>query len=195
MQSSWPREHLGDVACKCYAAARCEWLRVGFAEPWAEMSFHRSVHISLWQGALHAPEVSTWEKQLQRRAREAKEKGAEILLTPELMVPGYDFFGKNGFHLEASKIEAAIQACALDCDIALCVGYAEAIGEEKMPGKTHWNTAIVVDRQGKVVMRYRKHHCWGNEGNLGLQESCDALQVAHPETSGCNATRFHPHLL
>lgn len=142
-------------------------------------SFHRSVHISLWQGALHPPEVSTWEKQLQKRAREAKEKGAEILLTPELMVPGYDFFGKNGFDLEPSKIESAIQACALDCDIALCVGYAEAIGEEKVPGKTHWNTAILVDRQGKVVMRYRKHHCWGNEGNLGLQESCDSLQVAH----------------
>ncbi|CAE7522032.1 unnamed protein product [Symbiodinium pilosum] len=95
------------------------------------------------------------------------------------MLPGYDVFGKSGFDLDPKVVESGIQRCAREHGIALCVGYAESIREaEKQPGKTHWNTALLVDHQGAVVMRYRKHHCWGNEGNLGLQESSDSLKVA-----------------
>ena len=148
------------------------------------MSFQRPVRISLWQGALEAPEVATWESQLRKQAEEAKANGADLLLTPELMLPGYDLFGKNGFDLDPRGIESEIRKCAQANGLALCVGYAESIEEtERASNKTHWNTALLVDWQGSVVMRYRKHHCWGNEGNLGLQESVEDLGVAKLQLS------------
>jgi len=144
------------------------------------MSFRRPVRISLWQGALEAPEVATWKRQIRKRAQEAKAKGAEILLTPELMLPGYDVFGKQGFDLDPKDIEDEIKKCAMEVGLVLCVGFAESIEErDRAPGKTHWNTALLVDSHGTVVLRYRKHHCWGNEGNLGLQESSDNICVAN----------------
>ena len=144
------------------------------------MSFRRPVRISLWQGALEAPELTTWKRQLRKRAQEAKARQAEILLTPELMLPGYDVFGKQGFDLDPKDIEEEIKRCAMEVGLVLCVGYAESIEErDRAPGKTHWNTALLVDSHGSVVLRYRKHHCWGNEGNLGLQESSDNICVAN----------------
>uniref|UniRef100_A0A7S4WEH1 CN hydrolase domain-containing protein n=1 Tax=Alexandrium monilatum TaxID=311494 RepID=A0A7S4WEH1_9DINO len=131
--------------------------------------FARPLRLALWQGALRRP--GAWAVELREQARLARSQGAELLLTPELLIPGFHFFGRQGFGADPKAVEAEIARIALDGQIALCVGYAE-----RRPGsEDFWNTAVLVDCSGELRLRYRKHHTWGNEGKLGLVASDEDL--------------------
>ncbi|CAK0790004.1 unnamed protein product [Prorocentrum cordatum] len=133
--------------------------------------FSRPVRLALWQGALNAP--GEWEAELREVARSAKEGGAELLLTPELCLPGFHFFGHSGFSAQREAVEARIATIASEEGLALCVGYAE----RRHGARDFWNTAVLVDSAGQVRHRYRKHHLWGNEANLGIVASDEDLEA------------------
>lgn len=155
--------------------------------------FTRPVCLALWQGALRRPE--SWAAELREVARSAKAQGAELLLTPELCLPGFHFFGSQGFAAEPEAVESELCGIARELGLALCVGYAErrrphrcasagsasggsgGVDDEGAAARDFWNTAVLVDGKGELRLRYRKHHLWGNEGNLGLTASEEDLQV------------------
>lgn len=137
--------------------------------------FDRPVRLCLWQGALHS--VEGWAAELRSHARSAKAKGAELLLTPELCVPGFHLLGavSGGFAKfpTPQSVEEEVMRIAREEGVALCVGYAE----KQKVGEGIWNTALLVDAAGDLRQRYRKHHLWGNESNLGIVASNEDLEV------------------
>lgn len=143
------------------------------------VTFNRPVKLALWQGALQSSR--DWEAELRSQARAAAGQGAELMLTPELCVPGFHLFGRAGFQASPSEVEAAICSIAREEGLALCVGYAE---RRLDGGEGFWNTAVLVDKTGELRLRYRKHHLWGNEGGLGLTASDEDLEVVELELAG-----------
>lgn len=141
--------------------------------------FDRPVRVALWQGALRSG--CSWAAELRAQAKAARAEGAELLLTPELCLPGFHFFGKEGFEPSPAVVEDEVSAIARDEGIALCVGYAE-----RVDGSAHsfWNTAILVDYTGDLKLRYRKHHLWGNESGLGIRASDEDVSVVELSLPG-----------
>jgi len=148
--------------------------------PWR--SFHQPISLALWQGALHDP--TSWVRELYATAKSAKAHGSALLLTPELCIPGFHFFGKHGFNCKPELVEAEVCRIAQEQSIAICVGYAEM-----RQNGSFWNTAILVDRTGNIRLKYRKHHLWGNEAGLGLVASDENLETVSIELGDPSAPR------
>merc|ERR1719469_1213378 len=84
--------------------------------------FNREIALALWQGALQT--TTCWAQELRCIAKKARADGAEVLLTPELLVPGYHLF-QYTFDQSPEHIEREIGKIALEEGLAMCVGYAE----------------------------------------------------------------------
>jgi len=96
---------------------------------------------------------------MERLAKEAAARGADLLLLPELFLSGYNVGAAISDLAEAREGPSAIAAAAIAkaVDIAIAYGYPERAPEGI------FNTALVLDRQGRVVANYRKSHLWGAE--------------------------------
>jgi len=139
--------------------------------------FVRPVSMALWQGALKQP--SSWAEEVETAAKSAKSKGAELLMFPELFLPGYHLWCDMEEDFDCGAAEIELTRIARDVDLALCIGFPEPIrSPASMADKgLYWNSNILIDQRGEVKLRYRKHHTWGNEANLGLRASDDPLEV------------------
>ena len=99
--------------------------------------------------------------------REAKSRGADIVVYPELALT--TFFPRWFFEdqaeidrwFETSMPNAATQPLfdlASELGVGFYLGYAELTPEGR-----HFNTSIFVDRKGEIVARYRKVHLPGHD--------------------------------
>lgn len=89
-------------------------------------------------------------------AAEAKARGADVLVTPEMFVTGYNIAD------QVPKL-AADDLVGRVCEVAAETGIAIVAGlPEQEPGGGIWNTAIFVDETGAEVTRYRKTHLFGD---------------------------------
>lgn len=85
-------------------------------------------------------------------AREAKQQGADVLLTPELALCGYppeDLLLRADFYRAAST--ALLQLAVEAPDLPIIVGHPEHVGDDC------YNAASLLTG-GRVVATYRKHH-------------------------------------
>ncbi|MBY0339655.1 MAG: NAD+ synthase [Rhodocyclaceae bacterium] len=85
-------------------------------------------------------------------AREAKQQGADVLLTPELALCGYppeDLLLRADFYRAASA--ALLQLAAEAPDLPIIVGHPEHVGNDC------YNAASLLTG-GRVAATYRKHH-------------------------------------
>ena len=100
-------------------------------------------------------------KILRRAATSAAEQGAQLLICSEMFVTGYNI-GDAVFELAEPADGPASQkaaAIARETDIALLYGYPERDGDRV------YNSAILIDRNGKTLVNYRKTHLYGPEEN------------------------------
>jgi predicted amidohydrolase len=88
-------------------------------------------------------------------AAEARARGADVLVTPEMFVTGYNIGGRVA-KLAADDLVGAVQQVAADAGIAIVAGLPE-----QAPSGGIWNTALLVDGTGAEVTRYRKTHLFG----------------------------------
>ena len=95
---------------------------------------------------------------LAEEAGRAYEQGADLLVTPEMFLGGYNI-GADQVAAHADVSEPALErlkAIAKAEDIALVVGMA-------LPGRLRpHNACIAIDRTGKEVARYHKTHLYGD---------------------------------
>lgn len=103
--------------------------------------------------------------------REAHAMGADVVVYPELALT--PFFTKwhipDAADLEARYFEKEMPSgltrplfdTAAELGIGFHLGYAELAGDPGRPRR--FNTAIVVDRTGRIVHKYRKIHLPGHE--------------------------------
>jgi predicted amidohydrolase len=111
---------------------------------------------------------------IEKAAREAAERGADLLVAPELAVTGY---GAGDMISELAEpadgdLSKRLTALARGTGVALVVGFAERDSE------TVWNSAIFTDGQRNIV--YRKSHLYGPyERELFTAEKPAACIVEH----------------
>ena len=99
-------------------------------------------------------DVEANRAQLRVAATEAAAAGAGLLITPELYLTGYDI-GDQVRELARLDLTGMVRQIAREAGIAILAGIPEPAGD-----LLH-NTAILVDGQGDVLLRYRKTHLFG----------------------------------
>jgi len=85
-------------------------------------------------------------------ARDAKARGADLLVTPEMFVTGYNI-GSRVAELAAEPLVEQVATLAAEAGIAIVAGLPE-----RLPDGGVANTALLVDETGAELARYRKTH-------------------------------------
>lgn len=89
-------------------------------------------------------------------ARRARARGADLLVTPEMFVTGYNI-GTRVAELAAGSLDAEVAKIAKDAGIAVVAGLPE-----RLLDGTVANTALFVDETGAELARYRKTHLFSD---------------------------------
>lgn len=131
----------------------------------------KELRIALLQLGPGADLGATVEKGL-TGCRDAKARGADIALLPEIWSHGYQFFdpgdadGEATWRASALRVESDFvrkhQAAARDLDLAIGTSFLEA--SDAGPR----NTFILIDRRGEIILHYAKVHTCLH----GVERSC-----------------------
>ena len=109
--------------------------------------------------------------ELERAARRAAERGAQLLITPELFVTGYDIGAQEVARLARQDLLGPVRRIAADTGLAIVLGAPEADGEDV------YNSAFFVDDTGEVTGRYRKTHLFGELDRRTFAPGHDLVHV------------------
>lgn len=85
-------------------------------------------------------------------AAEARGRGADLLVTPEMFLTGYNIGGRVA-ELADQPLPAEVSRIASETGIAIVAGLPE-----RLPGGGVANTAVFIDERGDELARYRKTH-------------------------------------
>ncbi|AMT69718.1 carbon-nitrogen hydrolase family protein [Mycobacteroides immunogenum] len=86
--------------------------------------------------------------------------GAQLVVFPEMYLTGYNIGEWDIRELAEPQDGPAIQfirQAACDADVHICVGYPERAADGQI-----YNSALICDPQGRVVLNYRKSHLFGD---------------------------------
>ena len=114
--------------------------------------------------------------------KHAKDRSCDLVVFPELTLT--TFFPRNFYeddaelekYFEPSLPSPSTQALfdtAIDLGIGFYLGYAEKV--EELGETRYFNSAVLVDKKGKVVQKYRKIHLPGHA------DHCPQFSVQHLE--------------
>lgn len=113
---------------------------------------------------------------LREAAGTAKDRGARLLITPEMFTTGYNI---PGVREQAQRADGPwldqVAAIALDTGIAILYGFPERDGDEV------FNAAQLVDRDGTVLAKHRKSHLFGDLDTRWFTAGAGDLAVADLE--------------
>jgi 5-aminopentanamidase len=114
--------------------------------------------IALFQAGGTPADVAANLASVARAAADAADAGASLVVFPEAFLTGYNI-GERSREL-AEPLDGpsptALRRIAREAGIAVVCGYCERAGEE-----VH-NAAVLVDRDGEVLVNYRKTHLFGD---------------------------------
>lgn len=118
-----------------------------------------------------------------KACREAKEKGADIALFPEMWSSGYVFphneewLNKNSVSLDSAYLKR-FSELALELDMAIAI----TLMEKHEPNPR--NTVCLFERHGKLVYRYSKVHIcnFGEEDDESVLDPGDSFCVEELDT-------------
>ncbi|KIQ19217.1 nitrilase [Rhodococcus sp. MEB064] len=108
--------------------------------------------------------------ELDEAAGDALTRGADLLITPEMFLTGYDI-GEQLHQLSPQDLVSEAAAVARRRGIALLVGLPEQVGEAV------YNTVALIDADGTVVAQHRKSHLYGDLDRAYYTEGDDAVTV------------------
>jgi len=113
---------------------------------------------------------------LQRAARGAAEQGAGLIMFPEMFLTGYNI-GDTVFNLAESSTGPSAEKAA---EIARKTGIALLYGYPERSQEGIYNSALLIDAQGKMLANCRKTHLYGDQENRCFQPG-DELVLAELE--------------
>ena len=117
------------------------------------------MRVALFQAAGTPGDVAANLAAVRRVAHEAAEAGARLVIFPEAFVTGYNI-GPELLLALAEPADGAqvreLRTIAAEAGVALLVGYAELEGDDV------YNSAVLIERDGQVLLNYRKTHLYGD---------------------------------
>jgi predicted amidohydrolase len=113
-----------------------------------------TLRIACLQSGGHGKDVESNLAELDSAAAAAAAGGAELLVTPEMFVTGYDVGDVT--ELAARPLTEQVAAVAVARGIGVVAGLPALL-----PCGGVGNTAVVVDDRGQVLARYAKAHLYG----------------------------------
>lgn len=117
------------------------------------------MRIALLQGPAGSGDVESNLTFLERTARMAARQGTRLLVCPEMFLTGYDI-GTDAVHRLAEPADgpsaAAVARIARASGVAIVYGWPERVGSDV------YNAASLVDRDGRLLLSYRKTHLFGD---------------------------------
>lgn len=110
---------------------------------------------------------------MERKAAEAKARGADVLLLPEMYLSGYNIGPENArrYALTAAGLAPA-RRFAKEQGIALAFGYPELVGERVA------NAVVLIGPDGEILLNYRKTHLFGELDRAMFKEVGAQFPVA-----------------
>ncbi|MCG8493705.1 MAG: carbon-nitrogen hydrolase family protein [Sneathiellales bacterium] len=115
------------------------------------------IRLGVFQMKALAGDISVNLEKIEKAAIKASREGADLLVTPELSLPGYgagDAFSDLSLDMTSPEI-SDLQKISSDHNIALVAGFAEKAGEKI------YNSAAFIDGT-KDPICYRKSHLYGS---------------------------------
>lgn len=123
------------------------------------VSLKKGAPMALKIAALQSPgspgDVAANLAELTQAAKTAVAEGAELLITSEMFLTGYNI-GDLLHRLSERDLLSAVQGIAVAERIALLVGLPEWQGDQT------FNSAVFIDESGAVLGRHRKTHLFGD---------------------------------
>lgn len=120
----------------------------------------KMMRIACAQVRAKATEPEVVLRDLDQLAARAAQEGAQLLITPEMYLSGYNI-GVAEVRHRARAVDGAyyeaVSQIARDQDLAILYGYPE-LGEDGVI----YNSAQLVDETGKLILNYRKTHLYGD---------------------------------
>ena len=130
------------------------------------------MRLAVYQGPADAMDVAAALDLLERTATETAARGGTMLVCPEMYLTGYAI-GAEAARRLAEPVDgpSATRAAAIArrTGVALLYGYPE-LGRD---GQVY-NAAVLIDRQGRTLLNYRKTHLFGDL-DRGMFAAGDAL--------------------
>ncbi|MEM7172091.1 MAG: carbon-nitrogen hydrolase family protein [Pseudomonadota bacterium] len=117
------------------------------------------MRIAAWQGKPVTGGLGESLECLDKIATQAKEQGADILVTPEMYLSGYNIGTQavgEAAHSMAEKGLSALSDLARQNNLCLLVGYPELNDKGQA-----YNAAALFGRNGDLLSNYRKSHLFG----------------------------------
>ena len=130
--------------------------------------------LALWQTA-YAPTTAEALHRLDATAEQARAQGAELLITPEMVLTGYAIGADRVAALAEPSdgpLTQAVAAIAQRHGIAIVYGYPE-----HHPGGKPFNAAQAIAPDGTRLMAYRKTHLFGDLDRAQFSAGDTASQV------------------
>ena len=132
--------------------------------------------IAIYQGAGKPARVNENLEIIHDKALRAAEKGADLIIFPELFLSGYNI-GKTVQELAEHAGGPAAQKAARiarQANIAILYGYPERLNADV------YNSVLLIDRNGNSQANYRKTHLYGSYEKRFFKPG-DALIIAELE--------------
>ncbi|RGE23328.1 carbon-nitrogen hydrolase family protein [Leucobacter sp. wl10] len=119
-----------------------------------------SLKIAVWQAASAPADVEVNLAALDSAASAASSRGAELLITPEMYVTGYNI-GDRVRQLAAERPLERVRGIARRHRIGIVAGGPEAPGDPGLADAPVFNAAWLIDEQGEVLARHHKIQLFG----------------------------------
>jgi predicted amidohydrolase len=116
------------------------------------------MRVAIYQGPEQVEDIAATLAMLDRQAEQAAREGANLLVCSEMFLTGYAIGGEAAARLaETADGPSAVSAAAIARrhQIALVYGYPE-----RAPDGVY-NAALLIDADGRTLLRYRKSHLFG----------------------------------
>lgn len=133
------------------------------------------MRIAIFQGPERPGNITHNLERLATTARAAAERGARLLILPEMFLTGYHI-GREATRRLAETVDgpAAERAAAIarETGVALLYGYPERAGEAV------YNAAQLIDRDGRRLANHRKTHLFGEIDRNAFEAGQDGPTLA-----------------
>lgn len=97
--------------------------------------------------------------------------GTRLIVFPETTLSGFPT--RENVAAVAQPIDGP--ALSAVCDAARRTGVAVAVGLAERDGERFYNTTVLIDAEGRILLRYRKTHLWASD--VGVFTAGDRFEV------------------